>query len=84
MLGTNRKYLSQVINQDMNTTFYELINTFRLNKSLKMMGNPVHRNTNLSIIAELCGFKSPSAFSTFYKQAYGTTPTEWRKEENNF
>jgi len=36
MLGTNRTYLWQVINQDMNTTFYKLVNTCRLDKATTM------------------------------------------------
>jgi AraC-like DNA-binding protein len=79
MLSTNRTYLSLVINQEINTTFYQLINTCRLNKSLEMMQNPQHRQMKLSYIAEICGFKSLGAFSTFFKQTYGKTPTEWRK-----
>jgi len=77
MLGTNRTYLSQVINNDLNTNFYKLTNTYRLNKAVKMMRDPLHRDMRLSTIAEICGFKSLSAFSTFFKQEYGKTPTEW-------
>jgi AraC-like DNA-binding protein len=31
-----------------------------------------------SPLADICGFKSRSAFSTFFKQTYGVTPTEWQ------
>jgi AraC-like DNA-binding protein len=78
MLGTNRTYLSQLINQEMGTTFYQLINKYRLNKSVEMMKNPEHQHIPLRNIAEICGFKSLGAFSTFFKQVYGKTPTEWR------
>jgi AraC-like DNA-binding protein len=80
MLNTNRTYLWQVINHDMNTTFYRLINSYRLDKSLTMMNNPQHRNMQLKNIAEICGFKSLGAFSTLFKQTYGKTPTEWMGE----
>jgi AraC-like DNA-binding protein len=79
MLGTNRTYLSQVINQGMNTTFYSLINTYRLNKSVEMMRDPLHRHFHLKNIADICGFKDLSSFCTLFKQAYGMTPTEWRE-----
>ena len=81
MLCTNRTYLSRIINRDMNTSFYQLINTCRLNKAVEMMNNPRHRHTSLTTIAEICGFKSLSAFSQFFKQTYGKTPTEWREKE---
>ena len=80
MLYTNRTYLSQVINNDLNTTFYKLINTYRLRKSADMMRDPLHCNMSLKNIAEICGFKSLSAFSTLFKQEYGKTPTEWVEE----
>jgi AraC-like DNA-binding protein len=80
MLATNRTYLSRVINQDMNTTFYQLINTYRLKKAVEMMKNPMHKDTQLKYIAKICGFKSLGAFSTLFKQAYGKTPTEWKVE----
>jgi len=80
MLGTNRTYLWQVITHDMNTTFYKLINTKRLNKATTMMKDLQHRKMPLKNIAEICGFKSLRAFSVLFKQMYGKTPTEWRKE----
>jgi len=84
MLSTNRTYLSQMINHNMNTTFYQLINTFRLNKAVDMMLNPLNRNMSLRSISEICGFKSVSAFCTFFKQVHGKTPTEWMKETEAF
>ena len=80
MMGTNRTYLSEIINRDMNTTFYQLINSYRLNKSVEMMRNSLCQNMSLGNIAEICGFKSQGAFSTFFKQTYGKTPAEWREE----
>lgn len=81
MLATNRTYLSQIINREMDTTFYQLINTYRLNKSVEMMKNPIYQHMQLTNIAEICGFKSLGAFSTFFKQTYGMTPTEWRETQ---
>jgi AraC-like DNA-binding protein len=81
MLNTNRTYLSHIINQDMNTTFYNLINSYRLNKSLEMMRDSSHRNIPLKNIAEICGFKNLSSFCTMFKQTYGKTPTEWKEEQ---
>ena len=80
MLGTNRTYLWQVINGDMNTTFYKLINAKRLNKATTMMKDPQNRKMPLKNIAEICGFKSQNALSILFKQTYSKTPTEWREE----
>ena len=78
MLLTNRSYLSMFINRELNTTFYQLINSYRLKKAVEMLDNPQNRSMKLHTIAVICGFKSLGAFSTFFKQAYGKTPTEWR------
>ena len=80
MLRVNRTYLSQIITHDMNTSFYNLINSYRLSKSIEMMNNPRYQHTPLKNISTVCGFKSASAFSNLFKQAYGKTPTEWREE----
>jgi AraC-like DNA-binding protein len=80
LLNTNRTYLYQVINVDLKKNFYELINDTRLNKSIEVMKNPQSRNMSLTMIAEQCGFKSLRAFGAYFKQVYGKTPTEWRKE----
>jgi len=79
MLGTNRTYLSQVINQEMNTSFYQLINSYRLAKAMEMIKDPLTRRIPLKSISEICGFKSMSAFSSFFKQTHGVTPSEWKK-----
>ena len=78
MLNTNRTYLWQVITQDMNTTFYKMINACRLDKATAMMQDPERRKMPLKNIAEICGFKSLSAFSILFKQTHDKTPTEWR------
>ena len=36
-----------------------------------------HRS--LTDISQLLGFAAPSAFSRWFAQRYGTTPTEWRR-----
>ena len=81
MIGVNRTYLSQIINQDMNTTFYQLINKYRLEKSLEMLENPHYLHLPLKNISKLCGFKNANTFSKMFKQAYGKTPTEWLRSE---
>ena len=46
-----------------------------------MMKNPLYQNMSLSTIAEICGFKSLSAFSKYFRQVYGKSPTEWGEED---
>ncbi len=83
MLLTNRTYLSQVINHDLGTNFYTLINTYRLRKAVGIMEDPVYRRMPLKSVADICGFKSLSAFSTIFRQTYGTTPSEWKEKRKS-
>ncbi len=79
MLFTNRTYLSQIINHDLGTNFYNLVNNYRVKKAEEMMKDPLHKNMPLKNIAEICGFKSFASFSTLFKQTYNQSPSEWRK-----
>ena len=80
MLSTNRTYLSQIINQDLNTNFYQLVNSYRVKKAIQIMSDPACNNMLLTDIALICGFKSLKAFSTFFKQLHNISPTEWKKK----
>jgi AraC-like DNA-binding protein len=35
---------------------------------------------SLTDISELLGFEAPSAFSRWFRQQFGTSPTQWRTE----
>ena len=80
ILNTNHTYLWQVINKDMNTTFYRLINDRRIDFSVEMMRDPRSQSMPLKSIADICGFKSVNAFIVQFKRKFDKTPNEWRKE----
>ena len=80
MLSTNRTYLSQIINQDLNTNFYQLVNSYRIKKAVQIMNDPACNNMLLTDIAVTCGFKNLKAFSTFFKQLHDMSPTQWREK----
>lgn len=83
MLGTNRTYLWQVINRDLGTNFYNLVNSYRLKKAEELMTNPSNENISLKNVAEICGFKSLSAFSNLFHKTYGVRAKDWRKNINS-
>lgn len=72
----NVHYVSQVINQDMKLSFFDLVNQHRINDAkIKLK-----ENSNLSIleIALEVGFNSKSTFNKAFKQQTGKTPSEYR------
>lgn len=73
-VGTNRQYLTQAIHENMDMTFNEYINHYRLEYTRQML----IENTNLTIenIYTSAGFNNKSTFYRLFKQKYDLTPKE--------
>lgn len=71
--------LSQLLNVFLNTNYYDFINKYRLEEFKLRFHDKRYANYTLLALAEECGFKRSSFFSTF-KKVEGKTPTEWAKE----
>ncbi len=80
-LGTNRTYLSKVINEEFNQNFNKFINNYRLQYSKKYLIN--NKEMNISTISELCGFNSYSTFNRCFKEKYGILPSQFSEEKDN-
>ncbi|MCF0209837.1 MAG: helix-turn-helix transcriptional regulator [Bacteroidales bacterium] len=81
MIGTNRQYLSQFINQERNMSFYDYINTFRLEKAKILLGDKNNTMTNEEI-STAAGFKSYACFTRVFTKVYNETPAKYRKRNN--
>lgn len=71
--------LSQVINGHLNQTFFELINSYRVNEVKQRFFEPRYSNLTLLGIAMECGFNSKASFNRIFKQLTNQTPTEYIK-----
>jgi AraC-like DNA-binding protein len=76
----NPHYVSQVINQDLGTSFYDLINRQRI-ESAKAALEAFPEKPVLDVAME-AGFNSKSTFNTAFRQHAGTTPTQFRRARN--
>ena len=76
-LRENPHYVSQVINQDLATSFYDLVNQHRIRDAMEALRR-APRRTVLEIANEV-GFNSKSTFNTAFRQHAGMTPTEFRR-----
>lgn len=75
-LGTNTKYLSEVIKNCRNHNFTSYINELRINYIIKMLyENPVYREYKITYLAEECGYVTPRVFVNAFKQHTGFTPS---------
>lgn len=71
-------YVSQVINQDLDASFYELVNRYRIEGAKKLL-IAAPEQTVLEI-ALAVGFNSKSTFNTAFRHNTGLTPTEFRAQ----
>lgn len=75
LLGTNRTYLSQYINQCCDTTFYDFVNDYRIHHAKLLLHST---DDTLDTIATNSGFNSLSTFRRAFQQREGKSPIEFR------
>ena len=80
-LGTNRQYLSNHINQELHTTFYDYINEFRLVEAKAMIDDKdTEHQHSFEEIASMAGFNSYATFLRSFKKKFGQTPSQYLAE----
>jgi len=77
--GIKQYYLSRVMNHFMKTTFFNLINSYRLNEFLMLVNLKEYKNISLIDIAYESGFKSKSTFYKMFKENKGQSPKDYLK-----
>lgn len=71
--------LSQLINDQLGQSFFEFINTYRVEEVKIRFFDPKFSNLTLLGISLECGFNSKASFNRIFKQLTGQTPTEYIK-----
>ena len=80
MLPTTDKKLSALLNHELNTNFYDLINHYRVEAvKAKMEDSNFEHYTFLAIAFE-CGFKSKTSFNRIFKKETGLSPSAYKKQ----
>jgi len=72
--------LSQVLNGYCGQSFYNFVNSYRLEEVVAMMNDPKSDSKSLLELFYEAGFKSKSTFNPIFKKWTGKTPSEYRKE----
>lgn len=75
--GSNRSYVSNCINKEMNLSFSTYINTYRVQYAQSLMISP--NNLSQLEISEQSGFANEASFYRNFKKITGVTPNEWLK-----
>ena len=72
--------VANCFNKQLKVPFTTYRNKLRIDHATSLLRSGAHLNTSIEGIAELSGFKSKSIFYKIFKEAHGTTPIEWIKE----
>ncbi|WP_299107247.1 helix-turn-helix domain-containing protein [uncultured Tenacibaculum sp.] len=78
-LATTDKKLSNYLNTSLDTTFYEYVNSYRIEHFKENIRNKQFENLTLLAIAFDAGFNSKATFNRVFKQQEGITPLQFKK-----
>ena len=79
ILGTNRTYLSRIINEQSKLSFTHYVNRFRIEEAIRLLSDPNNETPMKAISAEL-GFNSISTFYNLFQSSVGMTPSQYRNK----
>ena len=79
LLGTNRTYLSRIINEQAQTSFTHYINHFRIEEAVRQLSDPTN-DIPLKALASELGFNSISTFYNLFQSSVGMTPAQYRSK----
>ena len=74
-LGTNKTYVSKMVNKTYNLGFPEVLNIMRVDYAGEYIRS--HPAATQEEIAKACGFVSASSFNSTFKRITGFTPKVW-------
>jgi AraC-like DNA-binding protein len=72
-------HLSQTINERLNQTFTDFVNSYRVEAAKRRLLDPAFKHYSVLGIAEEVGFNSKSSFNSVFKKHTNMTPSEFRK-----
>ncbi|KAA3608848.1 MAG: AraC family transcriptional regulator [Calditrichaeota bacterium] len=78
-LSVSSHNLSQVINTQLNQSFFDFINKYRVEEVKKTLADPSKSHYTLLSIALDCGFNSKTSFNTVFKKHTNLTPSQYKQ-----
>lgn len=73
-------HLSQVINDNLGMTFFDYVNSYRIEEVKSRLSDTDSKNFTLLGIAYDSGFNSKSSFNSLFKKFTGLTPSQYTKQ----
>lgn len=81
-LGWGQRELSQLLNQALGVHFFDFVNRYRVEKAAALLRDPALRDLTVLDIAHRSGFNTKSSFNTAFHRHQGTTPSAYRRQED--
>ncbi len=79
-LNTNTTYLSQAINDIANQSFFDFVNSYRIEHAKKMLVSDQFSKYTIEAIGTESGFVSKSAFYNSFKKFNGLSPLQYKNK----
>lgn len=81
-IGESPHHVSQVMNEKLNKSFFELLASYRIEEAKKILSGDKKNKLTVEEISEMVGYNSKTAFNNSFKKLSGKTPSEFRKSVN--
>ena len=78
VINESSHHVSQVINEKLNQSFFELVATYRVEEAKTILQTELGKKLTIEEIAERVGYNSKSAFNTAFKKITTQTPSAFR------
>jgi AraC-like DNA-binding protein len=78
-IGESPHHVSQVINEKLGQSFFELLASYRVEEAKKILSGDKKNKITVEEISEMVGYNSKTAFNNAFKKLTGKTPSEFRK-----
>lgn len=79
LMGTNRTYVSRIVNEDLQTNFNDLINRYRVEYAKSIMEDTKNNYLTINDIASQSGFSTTSSFYRIFNNFEKISPGKFRK-----
>lgn len=83
LVGSNSKYVSNVLNTEFEQNFATFINSYRIEKAKEYLRGKETSNYTIEVVSEMAGFHSKSAFNKAFKNIVGVTPSTYKNDKTD-
>ncbi len=77
-LSVSKHFLSQMLNDNLNKSFYDYINEYRIKEACQLLAE--NKPYSMEAIGYEVGFRSKSSFFSIFKKLQGKTPSQYKSE----